>query len=309
MLGRRFEGSFLGDAGRIAPTAVLECKICWHVYDPAAGCEVWQVPAGTPFAALPAHWRCPKCDGDRDQFMVIDVGAVPAGETAEAAAGVPVGASADGRLATLAAAAATRFEAVFREVHSAQMRGVPIVNNALSVKAVGFGGHDGRVLGMLVTPWFMNIVLAPGPGDDWSGLVPGAKELIEFPSGLYQFVAANRPGAGPYKACSLFSPMFEFTSMLQATETAAAAVVALFDPAVRDDGDRPGDARRARDEAARVAVADASEASAAVGAAGAAAHVSTAEPAAREPAPAPTRRALILGPGLTAAVPRPPVTP
>ena len=33
---------------------------------------VWQVPAGTPFAALPEHWRCPQCDGDADQFMVID---------------------------------------------------------------------------------------------------------------------------------------------------------------------------------------------------------------------------------------------
>lgn len=66
-----FEGSYLGDAGRIASDARMECKICWHVYDPADGDPVWQIPAGTPFAELPEHWRCPQCDGERDQFMAM----------------------------------------------------------------------------------------------------------------------------------------------------------------------------------------------------------------------------------------------
>lgn len=68
----RFEGSYGGDAERIRPEARLECKICWHVYDPAEGDPVWQVATGTPFADLPAHWRCPNCDGERSQFMVLD---------------------------------------------------------------------------------------------------------------------------------------------------------------------------------------------------------------------------------------------
>jgi rubredoxin len=66
-----FEGSFQADADRIPDGARLECKICWHVYDPAVGDELWQVPAGTPFTQLPDHWRCPGCDGPRHQFMVI----------------------------------------------------------------------------------------------------------------------------------------------------------------------------------------------------------------------------------------------
>lgn len=68
----RFEGSYLGDAGRIGAMARLECKICWYVYDPALGDPVWQIPPGTPFADLPAHWSCPNCAGDRTQFMVLD---------------------------------------------------------------------------------------------------------------------------------------------------------------------------------------------------------------------------------------------
>jgi rubredoxin len=67
----RFEGSYLGDAARLPDGAKLECKICWWVYDPEVGDAVWQVPAGTPFTALPAHWRCPQCDGAADQFMVL----------------------------------------------------------------------------------------------------------------------------------------------------------------------------------------------------------------------------------------------
>ena len=66
-----FEGSYLGDGTRIGADTRLECKICWHVYDPAEGDTQWQIPPGTPFTSLPDHWRCPQCDGDREQFMAL----------------------------------------------------------------------------------------------------------------------------------------------------------------------------------------------------------------------------------------------
>lgn len=66
-----FEGSYLGNDARLAPDTKLECGICWHVYDPAAGDPVWQILPGTPFAALPEHWRCPECDAAKTQFMVL----------------------------------------------------------------------------------------------------------------------------------------------------------------------------------------------------------------------------------------------
>ena len=290
MLTRRFEGSFLGDAGRLSLAAVLECKICWHVYDPARGCDVWQVPPGTPFVALPEEWRCPQCDGPREQFMVIDDVAVPP-------APAPAPPVRDERLAALAAAMPGRFEALFREIHVGQMRGVPLLNETLEVKAIGFRAHEGRVIGVMITPWFMNLVLVPGPDEDWSALVPGAKEIIAFPSGPYEFLAANRPETGPYKACSLFSPMFDFTSMLQASETARAVLAALFDPAIREEGDRSGEISRAREadvqaEAAREAAAIASAERDAV-------------PVPVSPVvDAPSRRALIFGAGLASNDPR-----
>ncbi|MBD3612909.1 MAG: rubredoxin [Hydrogenovibrio crunogenus] len=71
MISKSFEGSYLGDDSQITDETKMECKICWYVYDPAQGDDYWQVQPGTPFTQLPAEWRCPECDGEKDQFMVI----------------------------------------------------------------------------------------------------------------------------------------------------------------------------------------------------------------------------------------------
>lgn len=67
---KAFEGSYLGDNEKLADDTTMECKICWHVYDPTEGDDYWQISPGTPFSELPDHWRCPECDGDKEQFMV-----------------------------------------------------------------------------------------------------------------------------------------------------------------------------------------------------------------------------------------------
>jgi rubredoxin len=56
----------------LAPGTRLECKICWTVYDPARGDEVWQIAPGTAFADLPAHWTCPNCAAEKSHFLVLD---------------------------------------------------------------------------------------------------------------------------------------------------------------------------------------------------------------------------------------------
>ncbi|BBU60202.1 putative rubredoxin HupI [Methylosinus sp. C49] len=53
----------------IAPDARMECGVCWHVYDPAEGDPVWQIPPGVAFADLPADWRCPECDAPQEKFL------------------------------------------------------------------------------------------------------------------------------------------------------------------------------------------------------------------------------------------------
>ena len=59
-------------AGRVGPDTRMECRICWHVYDPEEGDPDAQVAPGTPFTDLPEHWRCPECDGVRSQYLIMD---------------------------------------------------------------------------------------------------------------------------------------------------------------------------------------------------------------------------------------------
>ena len=63
-------GSYGGDQAKLDDGTCLECKICWHVYDPNDGDDYWQVAAGTPFAQLPDSWRCPVCDAPKTDFLV-----------------------------------------------------------------------------------------------------------------------------------------------------------------------------------------------------------------------------------------------
>jgi len=67
-----FAGSYAGDALSLPPETTLECKICWYVYDPAVGDEVWQIPSGTAFADLPTHWSCPQCGAAKPDFLLVD---------------------------------------------------------------------------------------------------------------------------------------------------------------------------------------------------------------------------------------------
>ena len=63
-----------GEPGEVAADTRMECGICWHVYDPAVGDEVWQIPPGVAFADLPEDWRCPNCDAPKTKFMVLGTG-------------------------------------------------------------------------------------------------------------------------------------------------------------------------------------------------------------------------------------------
>ncbi|MFZ2103723.1 MAG: [NiFe]-hydrogenase assembly chaperone HybE [Oricola sp.] len=127
---------------------------------------------------------------------------------------------------------AGRFEACFEEIRATRMAGIPILNEALGVKAVGGRDWNGHWLGVLVTPWFMNLMLAPQENDD-EAVAPGTKRYFAFPAGRFEFIRGYEDGTGPYWMCSLFSPVFEFSDM----ETAEAAAMAALDALFGEDGE------------------------------------------------------------------------
>ena len=126
---------------------------------------------------------------------------------------------------------APRLESAFRTIRAQRMRGLPFVNEALEVEAVGFAPWADHWLGVLVTPWCMNLVLLPRDPAAWRSVPAGDKLAYRFPAGVYDFVSGREEAIGEYHACSLFSPMLEFADHEAARLTAAAALAALLDPA------------------------------------------------------------------------------
>jgi [NiFe] hydrogenase assembly HybE family chaperone len=139
-------------------------------------------------------------------------------------------------------------EATYRRVAETRMRGLPFVNPALEVEAVGFAPWEGRWLGVMVTPWFINLVLAPLDPSAWHSLLQGEKLRYRFPAGDYPFIGAVEPGVGEFQTCSLFSPVLEFEDQPTARFVAAHARAALLDAANREAhvvDERPGPIARA----------------------------------------------------------------
>lgn len=118
-------------------------------------------------------------------------------------------------------------EAAFRRIETEAMAGVPILNPALRVEAVGFSRWQDHWLGVVITPWFMNLVLVPGAADSWQGVAPGLRLFRKFPSGDFAFLGSHEPEVGEFQSCSLFSPMAQFTDQDGAREVARAALDAL----------------------------------------------------------------------------------
>jgi [NiFe] hydrogenase assembly HybE family chaperone len=123
-----------------------------------------------------------------------------------------------------------RLEDAFRRA-AERMRGLPFVNPAVEVEAVGFAPWGAHWLGVMVTPWFMNLVLAPRDPGAWHALAPGAKRSYVFPAGTFEFIGASDESIGDYLACSLYSPLLEFSDHASARLVATLARAALLDPA------------------------------------------------------------------------------
>jgi [NiFe] hydrogenase assembly HybE family chaperone len=187
--------------------------------------------------------------------------------------------------------------ALFETIACTRMAGVPMLNPALRVEAVGFECEVDAVdacepgdadcdaaaptvaVGILVTPWFMNLVALPlGRAASVDGV--GRVESRTLGGQRFEFIGAHEPALGAFSACSLFSPMFEFADPAAARATARAVL----------------DTLRRADEAARDATCDAT-----CDAARDASRNATREPVREAP---PARRSFLFGRSAAGAGPR-----
>ncbi len=127
--------------------------------------------------------------------------------------------------------------ALFTCIAETRMSGVPILNPSLRVEAVGMEtcktadpDDTSGVAGILIAPWFMNLVWFPLARTDRPAMSGITRRRI-FERGSFDFICAHEPDFGDYEACSLFSPMFDFADHATAHDTAKCVLRELREPA------------------------------------------------------------------------------
>ena len=80
-------------------------------------------------------------------------------------------------------------ERCFARILAERMHGLPFLNPALSVQAIDFQRVDGDWLGGLITPWSVQLVLAPGGGSLWVDTPSGERSMVALPVGRLAFIA------------------------------------------------------------------------------------------------------------------------
>jgi [NiFe] hydrogenase assembly HybE family chaperone len=110
-----------------------------------------------------------------------------------------------------------------------KVKGLPIYNPTIAVEAVGFREYEGRQVGVIVTPWFMNLTALPSESDLKAWLA-GRSTMLGFPSGAYEFTVTDLQDVGLIATCSLFSTMLDFTDHEAAQLAAKTVADAVFEP-------------------------------------------------------------------------------
>lgn len=116
-----------------------------------------------------------------------------------------------------------RYQAIYEE----RMRDLPIVNARLAVEAVGFEQWEDQDLGVLITPWFMNLVLLPG-SDELAALPQGEQIECLFPSGPCEMTVYQDEELGSYLAAVLFRTVADFPDQETARAIAEEALAQIL---------------------------------------------------------------------------------
>ena len=102
----------------------------------------------------------------------------------------------------------------------AERRDQTVANPSLTCRAVAFSRYRGDWLGVIITPWFMDLFLLPGGGDLWGDIPEGQRRYVELPGGTVSFMAADDPMIGPYQHSPLVAPVSALPDMAAALKLA-----------------------------------------------------------------------------------------
>lgn len=114
----------------------------------------------------------------------------------------------------------------YQAIHRDRMQGLGLCNPHLSVEGVGFAPLDEHQLGVLITPWFMNLILLPG-NDEWRHYEPGGASDYGLPAGPHEFTTCHDDALGTYLTAVLFRSMLDIPNQSVARNIAAEILTRL----------------------------------------------------------------------------------
>jgi [NiFe] hydrogenase assembly HybE family chaperone len=124
-----------------------------------------------------------------------------------------------------------RFDTIGME----RVQGLPIYNAKLAVEAIDFQSCEGGQIGVLITPWFVNVMLFPDDATSWQFKELGEKVKFNLPSGEHEFTIGEEDAIGRYLFCSVVSPTHCYKSQPPAQSAARKALSQLMKPAQSEE--------------------------------------------------------------------------
>ncbi len=125
----------------------------------------------------------------------------------------------------------------FRKIEQNQMQGLPVCNEALTTEVVGLQRFTDYWLGVLITPWTLQLVMLSANGEAES-LSEGDHRIYDFPQGEVVFMASDNPDLGVYQSCALSSPLHDFPSQEVIRQTAIEVLDLLFQAPAEPEQER-----------------------------------------------------------------------
>lgn len=124
-------------------------------------------------------------------------------------------------------------EKAFQRIDATRMADFPLRNPLLHVEAIGFRlwlpdsalALPALWLGVLLTPWFMNLMLLPTQAGCLPKVAPAGEAWLVFAGYSLPFLAGEEDEVGEYRLCSLCSPPSQFADQ----ETARKAALSILD--------------------------------------------------------------------------------
>ncbi len=117
----------------------------------------------------------------------------------------------------------------FTHIGETAMRELPIYNHALQVEAIGFKPTAAGWLGVLITPWFINVMLLPKHKQE-ATMPLGEKVTHKLISGEHDFSVGEDDELGRYDFLTLASPTLKYKSHQAACDVAQKALAKLLTP-------------------------------------------------------------------------------